>query len=74
MTKKKEWADRNNPPYHYTITELVPQTTYCPELVQNTVLGTIVGIDGDEVLIDTAMVQTLKMEVPQMVQWGYFQN
>ena len=58
---QKEWADRNNPPYHYTITELVPQTTYCPELVQNTVLGTIVGIDGDEVLIDTAMVQTLKM-------------
>ena len=55
------WDERNYPPYHYTITTLTPQTEYSPEAVRHTILGTIVGVDGDEVLIDTAMVQTLKM-------------
>lgn len=55
------WDERNYPPYHYTITTLTPQTEYSPEAVRHTILGTIVGVNGDEVLIDTALVQTLKM-------------
>lgn len=55
------WGERNDAPYHYTITTLTPQTENTPEVVRHTILGTIVGVDGDDVLIDTAPVQTLKM-------------
>ena len=61
LIKSTLWGERNYPPYHYTITTLTPQTEYSREAVRHTILGTIVGVDGDEVLIDTALVQTLKM-------------